>query len=339
VSAANLCHKWEECLKVKKILMFSVVIFCLVFSPVHGEAAIAVRAAAGGVGGGWYTILAGLAEVVAAENPDINVQVIPGAGLSNIPRTGEKGVEIAFAYPPFTKACFNGTNPYQDQKPYDNIRAIGKGFGSNYFQFIVDTNTGISSIEEFVKSKKPIKISVDRVGTTDEWIFSKVLEFYGIDYKTIESWGGKVTHAGYGDQAVLIKDRQVDAMVANIAVPWTAAMEASIGRDMKLIPISAECQEYLREKYALIPADIPAGGYSFQPEPVASVATITQLITHIDMDEDLIYKITKTIFSNVEKVREIHDSLKDFDPSQATADNGAPLHPGAEKAFKEMGLL
>lgn len=300
-------------------------------------AATAVRAAAGGVGGGWYTVLAGLAEIVAAENPDLNMQVIPGAGLSNIPRVGEKGVEIAFAYPAFTKACYNGTNPYQ--KPYNNIRAIGKGFGSGVIQFVIDENAGVSSIEEFVKNKKPLRIAVDRVGTTDEWIFSKILEFYKVDYKTIASWGGKVTHAGYGDQAVLIKDRQVDAIVGNIAVPWTAVMEASIGRKMKLLSLSKECQEYLRKTYALIPDTIPAKSYNFQTAPVNTVASITQLITHKDVPEDVIYKITKTIFSNPEKVRKIHDSLKDFDPKGAPADNGAPLHPGAEKYYKEAGLM
>jgi TRAP transporter TAXI family solute receptor len=323
--------------KILKCVLLGIGVFTFMLATTPSFAAIAVRAAAGGVGGGWYTVLAGLAEIVAVDNPDINMQVIPGAGLSNIPRIGEKGVEIAFAYPPFTKACYAGTNPYQ--KPYDNIRAIGKGFGSGLIQFVVDEGAGVSSIEDFVRSKKPLRIAVDRVGTTDEWIFSKILEFYEVNYETIASWGGKVTHAGYGDQAVLIKDRQVDAIVGNIAVPWTAVMEASIGRKMRLLSLSKECQDYLQQTYALIPDTIAAGGYSFQTEPVESVACITQIITHADMDEDVIYRITKTIFENPDKVKRVHDSLKDFDPKQAPSDNGVPLHPGAEKYYKEAGLM
>ena len=323
--------------RTSKRALCGLALLVLLLAATPSFAAIAVRAAAGGVGGGWYTVLAGLAEIVVAENPDVNVQVIPGAGLSNIPRVGEKGVEIAFAYPPFTQACYAGTNPYQ--KAYGNIRAIGKGFGSGVLQFVVDENAGVDSIEDFVKSKKPLRIAVDRVGTTDEWIFSKVMEFYQVDYKTIASWGGKVTHAGYGDQAVLIKDRQVDAIVGNIAVPWTAVMEASIGRKMKILSLSDECRAYLQQTYALLPATIPAGGYNFQTEPVNTVACITQIITHADVNEDVIYRITKTIFENPDKVRQVHDSLKDFDPREAPSDNGAPLHPGAEKYYREAGLM
>ena len=325
--------------KIHKFVLLCTLMVVSLLQCVPSHAAVAVRAAAGGVGGGWYTTLAGLAEIIAAENPDINVQVIPGAGLSNVPRVGEKGVEIAFAFPPFTKACYTATNPYQNQKPYENLRAIGKGFGTTILQFVVDADAGITTVEEFIKNKKPLRIAVDRVGTTDEWIFSKVLEFYKVDYKSITSWGGKVTHAGYGDQAVLIKDRQVDAIVGNVALPWTAVMEASIGRKLKILPLSKECQEYLQKSYALIPSAIPAGSYKFQDKAIPSIACMTQLITHKDVDEATIYKITKTIFNNPEKVKKVHDSLKNFNPSQAPQDNGAPLHPGAIKYYKEVGLM
>ena len=76
---------------MKKNMKFAVcalLALFMVFCAIPSFAAIPVRAVAGGVGGGWYTVMAGLAEIIGKDNPDINMQVIPGAGLSNSPRTG-----------------------------------------------------------------------------------------------------------------------------------------------------------------------------------------------------------------------------------------------------------
>jgi TRAP transporter TAXI family solute receptor len=268
------------------------------------------------------------------------MQTVPGGGLINPPRVGIQDIEMGFVFPPFLKAAYEGNVPFDTA--YPDLRGVIKGFGLSVTQFIVAEESGITSIEEIINQKYPIKVAVDRVGTVDDWVFKKILAFYDADYDTIASWGGKVTHAGYGDQAVLYKDGHVDALLGHISVPWTAAMEATISKKIKILPFPEDLQKYLVDEFAFGAWDIPVGSYGegVVTEPVPTVSTVTTLMTHKDVPEDVIYRITKIICENVDDIRATHDSAKDFDPKDEIWDGlGAPLHPGAEKYYKEAGLI
>ena len=323
----------------KGFLMKSILLTCLfifIAQPVFA-AQVAVRAGAGGAGGGWYNTLAGVAEIVAQYDEGINMQVVPGSGLANLPRLGEKNLEFSLSFIPFTLAAYKGEDPFPAK--YDNIRAVVTGFGDNYIQIVVDESVNAKTFTELMEQKPPIKLAVERVGTTDEWIFRKILEYYKVDYDTIRSWGGRVSHAGYGDQSVLMKDRQVDMMVGMIAVPWAAVMEASIGRNLHMIDMTNDLQDHLWENYALKPTAIPAGGYRFMTEDVQSISCSVQIVCHSDVPDDVVYRVTKAICENPDRIRAINETTKYFDPTKAWEGGQAPLHPGAEKYYREKGYI
>lgn len=304
--------------------------------PASGKA-VSLKASAGGVGGAWYTVLAGLAEIVKEKDPSISMQVVPGGGLINPPRVGSGDVEMAFVFPSLAKAVIEGKDPFD--KAYPDVRAVAAGFGNAVAQFVVAEDTGITSIKEIVDKKYPLKIASDRVGTTDEWLLRTIFKYYGVTYDTIASWGGRVMQAGYGDQAVLFKDRHVDAIFGNIAVPWTAVMEGQLSRKMRILPLPDDLRKHLIENFACAEGEIPAGSYGFVKEKIPTVASLTMLACHKNVPEDVIYRITKILCENPDRVRATHDSAKVFDPKTAWKDTGAPLHPGAEKYYKEAGLM
>lgn len=325
---------------MKKMFLTSCILvvafLSLAISPVFA-AQIAVRAGAGGAGGGWYNTFAGVAEVVAHYDPEINMQVVPGSGLANLPRLGEKQLEFSLSFIPFTLAAYKGEDPFPAK--YDNIRSVATGFGDNYIQIVVDESVKANTFTELMEQKPPIKLAVERVGTSDEWIFRKILGYYKADYNTIKSWGGKVTHAGYGDQSVLMKDRQIEFMLGMIAVPWTAVMEASIGRNLHMLNMTKDLQEYLWKNFALKPTAIPAGGYKFMKEDVQSISCAVQIVCHKDVPEDVVYRVTKAICENPDRVRAINETTKNFDSAKAWEGGQAPLHPGAEKYYREKGYI
>lgn len=323
----------------KGFFVMSVLVVCIVtlFATPALAAQIAVRAGAGGAGGGWYNTLAGVAEVVAHHDKDVNMQVVPGSGLANLPRLGEKKLEFSLSFIPFTLAAYKGEDPFQAK--YDNLRSVATGFGDNYIQIVVDESVKATTFQELMEQKPPLKLAVERVGTSDEWIFRKILSYYKANYDTFKSWGGKVTHAGYGDQSVLMKDRQVDMMIGMIAVPWTAVMEASIGRNLHMINMTKDLQDHLYENYALKPTAIPAGGYKFMTEDVQSISCSVQIVCHKDVPDDVVYRVTKAICENPDRIRSINETTKNFDPATAWKDGQAPLHPGAEKYYREKGYI
>ena len=66
---------------------------------------------------------------------------------------------------------------------------------------------------------------------------------------------------------------------------------------------------------------------------------ITTFVVNKDVPEDIVYNRTKAICENTDRVKEIHQSCKTFDPKIAWKDGGGPVHPGAEKYYREMGFM
>ncbi|GAI65091.1 unnamed protein product [marine sediment metagenome] len=326
----------EEMNLMKKFLV-GVVVCLLVLSLGVTGYAISLKATAGGVGGVWYTTLAGIAEIVHEQCPDITIRVVPGGGLINQPRVGTGEAELGFTFPPQAFAARHGNDPFSEK--YPDIRLICTGLGYSYLTFVVAEETGITSIEEIVQRKYPLKLAVERRGTTDEWGCRKVLEYYGVTFEDIEKWGGKVYHAGYGDQATLFKDRHVDAIFENIAIPASAIMEAKIARRIRLLPFPKGLVDYLHETYAFARGKIPEGSYGVVGWDYPSLSSSGTIMVNKNVPEDVVYKITKALLENADRVHAIHASCESFVPEVAWKDVGGPLHPGAERAYKEKGYM
>ena len=133
---------------------------------------ITLQASAGGVGGVWYIVLAGVAEVIKEKVPEIQIKVVPGGGLINPIRVGKGDVQMAIVFAPQAAGSYHGMEPFKEKTP--DIRMIAGGFGNNYVQFAAAEETGLTSFEDVIKKKYPLKIAVERKGTTDEWTFARL---------------------------------------------------------------------------------------------------------------------------------------------------------------------
>lgn len=322
---------------IKRIFVMLLISILILSLAIVGYA-VSLKSSAGSVGGVWYTVSAGLGEIVKEVIPDIDIKTVPGGGLANLARVSEGESEIGVVYSTFVPIAMKGIKPFE--KEYPNIRVLATGFGKCYLQFVMEKKHGITSVDQLIDQKFPLKIAVDRVGTTDEWALTKVLEYYNLTYKDLEEWGGKVFHTGYSDQATLMKDRHANAMFQNIAVPSAAVMEVKIGQDLVLLTFPEDLRKFLNEKYGFALGDIQAGSYEGTVEKdTPSLLCITTFIVNKDVPDEIVYKITKAICENTDRVRAIHDSCKIFDPKIAWKDGGGPVHPGAEKYYREMGFM
>ncbi len=298
---------------------------------------ITLQASAGGVGGVWYIVLAGLAEIVREKVPEISIKVVPGGGLINPPRVAKGDVQLAFVFPPQAAATYAGRDPFSEKTP--DIRMIAGGFGDNFVQFAAAEETGLISFDDWMKKKYPLKIAVERKGTTDEWTLKLALSYYKYGYEDVAKWGGKIINTGYSDQTTMMKDRHVDALWGNIAIPAPAIQDSLLSRKIKLLPLPEDLIKWMADKYALARGEIPVGAYGIVNKPVPTVLHITSLAAHVGVPEDVVYAITKTICENPDRVRAIHASAKTFDPKVAWKNLGAPLHKGAERYYKEKGYM
>jgi len=315
-------------------------IIALVITVTLGPATVGAQtytATVGGLGGVWYTVFTGLAELVKEKDPGVIIRVVPGGGLIAVQKVGEGASEFGFGFPWTVADARAGREPFK--APLPDVLGVMSNFGVSYLQFVVDKRFGATSIEEIFKKKMPIRIAVDRVGTTDELALRRVMAFYKMTYDDLAKAGGKVSHAGYNDQATLFKDRQVDAMFQNIAIPSSSVLEAKVGRDIMLLPFPPEVMDYMYREYAFVKGTIPAGSYGIVEKDLPSPGSPTMMTANSKLSAEVVYRVVKVLGENPDRVRKIHDSVKDFDPTTAWKDLGAPLHPGAEKYYRERGWM
>ena len=330
----------------------SVVLVALIFvtlTAVGAEAQQSLTWTAGAVGGGWYAISGGMAELIR-EKTGLNIKVIPGGGTQN-PVLVEKGdAEIGMGLPPILGAAVRGEDPYPGQK-MENLRAVAGNMSLNTFHLYVaaDSQFAKMTMDEIFRGKKPIRLAISKPGSSDVWVFEKVMEYYGFCapgktadcYKTWEAAGAKFFRGSYSEQAGAFKDRNVDGTFTFLALPGASITEASVGRELRVLAFPKPLLDHLA-KFGLGEGVIPAGTYPKAVngnEPVVSATMGTTITVSTKMSNDIAYTITKTINDNVDRVRKIHASMADYDPSKGYLYLGVALHPGAERYYREKGWL
>jgi TRAP transporter TAXI family solute receptor len=305
---------------------------------------------AGSVGGGWYAIAGGMAELLR-EKAQLNIKVVPGGGVQN-PVLVQKGdAELGMGLPPLLQLAINGDpETYKGQKMPD-LRALAGNMSLNTFHFYVaaDSPYASMSMEEVVRGKKPIRLAISKPGSSDVWVFERVMEFYGLCgsgkpeecYRAWEAAGARFFRGSYAEQAGAFKDRNVDGTFTFLALPGASITEAAVGRKLKLLAFPEALLAHLA-KFGLGKGTIPAGTYpqaANANEPVVSATMGTTITVHAGMKPDLAYTITRALNDNPDRVRKIHGSLADYDPAKGHLFLGAPLHPGAERYYREKGYL
>ena len=294
---------------------------------------------AGQVGGGWYSQAGGFVELIKAKDPKFNIKVVPGAGIQNMSKLQQGETEIAWGLPPFIVASYMGQDPYKDK--HGDMRLVMNGLGLVHIQFCVPADYPAKSIREVFEKKGPLTIGTTPPGGSDEWVMKKVFEFYKTTYQDVRSRGGKVVLVSYTDLVTQYRDRNMDVLFANLAVPGAAIQEASLGRKMRILPMEPDLIKFL-EGLGLAKGVVPRGSYKDVVNNDVDIPTITMantIVANAKTPPDTVYEFTKILVGNVDAVRKVHPAFKDFDPKDAVKLANVPLHPGAERAYKEAGLL
>ena len=322
---------------MKRILIFMIISLAVfAVSLAHAQT---LTWTAGGVGGGWYSIAGGISNIINGKSDGITVKVIPGGGTVNPSLVNKGDCELGWGLPFMNAAAWNGEDPYNVK--HSNLRAIAGGMSMNYFHFYVGAEIPQKTMDEIFKQKKAVRIGISPAGTSEEWVFRKVLAHYKTDYKELEALGFKFFRGSYAEQASQFKDRNVDGVFTFLALPAASVTEATIGRNLKIMNFPPDVLESL-SKYGIGAGKIPAGTYSKAAnanEDVTTAAAGSVILANKNLSDDIAYRIAKVIHENLDEFRKIHGSLVPYELKHAVTGTGVPLHPGAEKYYREKGVL
>ena len=149
-----------------------------------------------------------------------------------------------------------------------------------------------------------------------------------------------VLQLNFGDSADAMRDGLADAFFVTSATPNTSIQELATARDLRILPIAGAAAQLLMETYQFysqvtITAD--NSGYSWLPESVETLAVQATLVATTSMDEQVAYDIVRALIEGRDSIG--HDRGRDISPETAVQSLSVPLHPGAERFFREMGYL
>jgi uncharacterized protein len=199
---------------------------------------------------------------------------------------------------------------------------------------------GLNSIKDIKDKKIPIKMLTQPVGSLGEFAGRQLLRAYGVTYNDIKGWGGSTQHVGYNVIVDAFKDGRADVLFAVITPKHPSVSEIVSGADVKFLGPESDVVTALAP-LGYVPATMPAETFKGQSEAVKTVGFPTVLITNKELPEPVAYTVTKTVVENKDALVRGHAGLSEFDPKTAWQPDkvGLPLHPGAERAYREKGWM
>jgi uncharacterized protein len=291
-------------------------------------------------GSAWYVYGATMAELLRhALPPGSNVDVKPRAGGVGNPRLVAKNeTPLGLSFTVTDRWAYEGKEAYTEK--LDNLRGLVGGLDTYYLVAVASRKLGIASVRDIRDRKLGVKLYTQPIGALGEFAGRQVLRATGISYSDIKGWGGSTSHVGYGVIVDAFKDGRADILFAVVTPRHPSVSEIANDGGARFLGLDADTINALLP-LGYVRATMPADTFKGQPEPVTTVGFPTVLITNRELPEPIAYTVTKTLLENKEALVRGHAGLAEFDPKTAWQPDklGVPLHPGAERAYREKGWM
>jgi TRAP transporter TAXI family solute receptor len=290
----------------------------------------------GGPSGGTFNVVAtGLGNNLRSAFTDSLIDIQPGGSGPNLLRVSKGQVNLGITSASNASNAWNGEDPATPEKPIKNVRGIMTFFPSA-IQIWVDASSDIYSVED-LKGKQ---VSAGQPGQTSWNAFSNLLKVHGMTVDSIEEDGGKLHKLSWKESQNALRNGQLDAVMWVALYPHTTVLATETAREIRVLSLDeAKIDTYLsKHGGGFEKVTLPVGLYKGQTKPALSVGTKTFLFASDKMSDDVAYKVTSSIWNNLEKFKKIHSLLNYIDKETAGRDMAVPLHPGALKFYKENGI-
>ncbi|TIH10474.1 TAXI family TRAP transporter solute-binding subunit [Pseudomonas leptonychotis] len=284
----------------------------------------------GGTSGVYYPIGVGLSQLYSngIEGSKTSVQATK-ASVENLNLLQSGRGELALALGDSVADAWNGVEDAGFKAPLKKLRAIA-GTYPNYIQIVASKESGIKTLADL--KGKTISVGAPKSGT--ELNARAIFKAAGLSYDDM----AKVEFLPYAESVELIKNRQLDATLQSSGLGMAAIRDLAATLPITFVAVPAEVTAKIGND-AYQAASIPAGTYDGQDAEVPTVAITNILVSHEGVSEDVAYQMTKLMFENLERLGNAHSAAKDIKLETAAKNLPIPLHPGAERYYKEVGAL
>ena len=294
-----------------------------------GSKATRLTMVTGGDSGTYYALGGVMATVLSSKVEGLEITAVTsGASAANCRSLNKGEADLAIMQNDVLSYAVEGTETMEADGAMPGLRAIASLY-PEAVQLVALKNTGIKTMEDLVGKK----VCVGDQGSGSEINARQVLEAYGLSYDDLN-----VQFLSFSEASTAMQNGTVDAAFATSALPNNAIVELSTMADIVVIPIDGKKAGDLMARYPFYaPATIDDDVYGVKGGQ--TVAMLATLVCMEDMDEELVYSITKALFESVDDLAAGHARGRDLAVEKAMDGISVRFHPGALRYYEEMGLL
>ncbi|MEM7057567.1 MAG: TAXI family TRAP transporter solute-binding subunit [Pseudomonadota bacterium] len=301
-------------------------------TPALAQADTFVRMVSGPSGGSWYPLGAKIMQVMEENIDGIATSNTSGGGISNVLSVNGGDAEVGFSYAHTTANGFNGVGKFNSKQ--EDVRHFATLYGS-MFQVAVRADSDIKSFKDMAGAN----ISPGKAKWTGTAFAESILSHYGITFDSIKQNGGTVHHVNYTESVALMKDGHIDVFMAATNMPQASMLELEQSPGIRFIGLPKADQEaIIASNPGYIEGVMPAGVYQAVTEDLNSLGIVVNMVVHKDLPEDLVYNMCKIFWANHGTFAEVKSVWNRVKQEDALSGVAIPVHPGAEKCYKELGV-
>ncbi len=302
----------------------------IALSATAAQSAEFINVLTGGTSGVYYPLGVALTQLYGKAIPDAKTAVqATKASAENLNLLQAGRGEVAFSLGDTFSEAWKGNADVGFKTPLKKLRTLAAIY-PNYIHFLASADSGIKSLAD-LKGKR-VSVGAPKSGT--ELNSRDILKAVGMGYQDL----AKVEYLGYAESVELMKNRQLDATLLSSGLGVAAVRDLATAIKMVVIPIPVDVVTKIGEA-AYTSGVIPANTYNGQTTDVPTVTVQNYLVTHEGVSTETVYRMTKSMFENLDAMIAAHAAAKAINKQTAGIGSPVPLHPGAEKYYREAGLI
>lgn len=312
---------------LRQSLLVTIVALCLA---VPAQAAEFINILTGGTSGVYYPLGVALSQIYSKAIPGSKTAVqATKASAENLNLLQAGRGEAAISLGDSLSDAWKGNEEASFKVPLKKLRTIAALY-PNYIHFVAAADSGIKTLAD-IKGKR-ISVGAPKSGT--ELNVREILKAAGISHKDF----AKVEYLSYAESVELMKNRQLDVTLLSSGLGVAALRDLATSQKVVFLTIPADIVAKINDP-AFQVGVIPAKTYEGQDGDVSTISVQNYLVTHEGVSTETVYTMTRSMFENLDQMVAAHAAAKAIKKENAAKAPPAPLHPGAEKYYREAGLI
>ncbi|MEL6979504.1 MAG: TAXI family TRAP transporter solute-binding subunit [Pseudomonadota bacterium] len=289
----------------------------------------------GGVTGVYYPTGGAICRLVNRERKEHGVRCgveSTGGSVFNINAIRGGELEFGVAQSDWQFHAFNGTSRFEEQGPFEELRAVFS-VHPEPFTVVARADAGIASFED-LKGKR---VNVGNPGSGQRGTMEVLMEAMGW---TMDDFA-VASELQAAEQSQALCDNNIDAMIYTVGHPSGSIQEATTACDSVLVTVANDSVAKLVDENSFYrTATIPGGMYRGNDGDVETFGVGATFVTSADVPEEVVYTVVSAVFENLDQFRGLHPAFANLEAATMATDSlSAPLHPGAERYYREAGLI